>query len=310
MSTVILRMTLLKRYGNTVWHQELFKSLHWRALGVALILSGFTKINNEIFNNIILSLPLDDNLKIYIFSIWPWFDILLGVFMAANVRTWGMEVVVVLALVLSFIGNLISVAHSGKCLYGFYEHNYCAVGLLLHVAIIVGYISSVRVKLYKLNLNGITVFVLLITVFSYSGNRLLKVEYPHRHGVTDELTHTIALRDAFRLFERKSATFVDARHKLIFQQLHIADAINIPLGEAEAQLDTLGLPKDQRLIVYCDNARCGLSYDLLIVMKNHGFSNVYHLLSGIDGWIESAYPTEPKLKIEERMYDELSANQQ
>jgi 3-mercaptopyruvate sulfurtransferase SseA len=58
----------------------------------------------------------------------------------------------------------------------------------------------------------------------------------------------IALEDAKKAFDDRTAIFVDARGAEIYNAEHIKGAINIPLGSDE-NFDKL--PKGKRIIVYC-----------------------------------------------------------
>ena len=70
----------------------------------------------------------------------------------------------------------------------------------------------------------------------------------------------ISLAEAQDLFESDSALFIDTRHAYDFGLGHIAGALNEPLTEFDARIESIKqLPKNKVLVTYCDAADCNSS---------------------------------------------------
>jgi rhodanese-related sulfurtransferase len=74
----------------------------------------------------------------------------------------------------------------------------------------------------------------------------------------------------------EDSLIIDVRSQSEYQVWHIPKAINIPLGQLRAQLDSL--PKDKLIFLYCRvGFRSYLAYRILV---QSGFSNVKTLAGG------------------------------
>ena len=87
-------------------------------------------------------------------------------------------------------------------------------------------------------------------------------------------------------------TFVDAREEEKFELSHIEGSINIPFN-SENQYDNslLDSIKYQNLLIYCNDSKCTLGYDLAeFLVENKGFSVIFYFKDGYDGWLLNELP--------------------
>ncbi len=104
----------------------------------------------------------------------------------------------------------------------------------------------------------------------------------------------ISLEEAYSLYRRGRAVFLDARDPVSFQEGHIADALNIPPGEAEdyreevLTLVTAGL----EVIAYCDGVDCPLSPELARTLQRFGVPSVKVFVNGWSRWRNAGCPVE------------------
>ena len=97
-----------------------------------------------------------------------------------------------------------------------------------------------------------------------------------------------------RMFDSKSALFIDARDSLLFEDGHIFGAINIHFesNNDDAILEKLDIvSNDDFLIIYCSGDDCDLSEEL----GNHLFeyllySNILLYEGGFPEWKDNEYP--------------------
>jgi rhodanese-related sulfurtransferase len=86
------------------------------------------------------------------------------------------------------------------------------------------------------------------------------------------------------LAEQSSAVFVDCREPNEFNLGHIPDAVFIPRGQLEQQIEAR-VARDQRVIIYCASGnRSALAAD---TMQQMGYTNVASLAGGFRGWAEA-----------------------
>lgn len=84
-----------------------------------------------------------------------------------------------------------------------------------------------------------------------------------------------------------SVTLLDVRPHDEYQAGHLPDAINIPLDELEAMLDTL--PKDREIVAYCRGPYCVLSHEAVERLRKSGF-RVRRFDEGFPEWKAAGLP--------------------
>lgn len=84
--------------------------------------------------------------------------------------------------------------------------------------------------------------------------------------------------------------FVDARNDISFNEGHITGAISsTPYNEMVDNIfDNQGF--NNPIVVYCDDAECGLSEDLAYQLQAEGFSRIYVFGGGWNQWLTAKLP--------------------
>ncbi len=83
---------------------------------------------------------------------------------------------------------------------------------------------------------------------------------------------------------------VDTRDAVQFGQEHLPGAVNIPYVDIRpgAKLP----PRAARIVVYCSDTDCPISQYAYESLGSLGFSEVYDMRAGLQGWKAAGYPTE------------------
>jgi len=99
--------------------------------------------------------------------------------------------------------------------------------------------------------------------------------------------------EAWRLFQNKTALFLDARTQGQYAEGHIRGALNLPWQEADRYFMDLAERIDNApiIITYCDGVHCDLSHKLALFLKKMGFENVRVLVNGWTVWQQAGLPT-------------------
>lgn len=89
------------------------------------------------------------------------------------------------------------------------------------------------------------------------------------------------------------AVAVDARHRAAFSDGHIPGAINLPLNRLQGpgwQRQLLqNLPRQQRLVVYCQQHQCDIGFQVAQRLAAAGWQQVGLLEAGLQGWKKAGY---------------------
>ncbi len=104
------------------------------------------------------------------------------------------------------------------------------------------------------------------------------------------------LADAKKLFDSKSAIFVDARPPEDYEAEHIVGALSLYNERLNELYDSVlgNVPKDKIIITYCSDPECLSALKLADALLAKGHKNVFIMLEGIPGWKEAGYPTAGK----------------
>jgi rhodanese-related sulfurtransferase len=105
---------------------------------------------------------------------------------------------------------------------------------------------------------------------------------------------TLDLAQAYRVWQEKSALFVDARKAEEYQELHVQGAVNVP-PETWAELpasELLKLAKTQEVVVYCSQESCDDVLKLAQKLKAAGYTRVMAFTGGFRAWDEAGYPAD------------------
>jgi rhodanese-related sulfurtransferase len=79
-----------------------------------------------------------------------------------------------------------------------------------------------------------------------------------------------------KLLSASDAVFVDARFSRDFQEGHLDGAINVPVdaNDTEPQRITGTIPKDSKIVGYCQSKGCGFAEQVALQLRDAGFLNV------------------------------------
>jgi rhodanese-related sulfurtransferase len=80
---------------------------------------------------------------------------------------------------------------------------------------------------------------------------------------------------------------LDVRTQGEYDDGHIEGAILIPVSELEGRLDELS--RDKETLVYCRTGN--RSSNAVTILEKNGFTKIYHMYNGINGWIQAGYDT-------------------
>jgi rhodanese-related sulfurtransferase len=88
-------------------------------------------------------------------------------------------------------------------------------------------------------------------------------------------------------FLRKGAVLIDARFVADYRLGHVDGAVNIPVDANDAQREKIAasIPKDARVVVYCQSARCGFAGNVAVWLRQRGFANVVVYRGGWVDWV-------------------------
>jgi rhodanese-related sulfurtransferase len=94
---------------------------------------------------------------------------------------------------------------------------------------------------------------------------------------------------AYQLYQKNGAIFVDVREKSEWDAVHIPNATLIPLGQLPDRLNEI--PKDRPVVVVCHSGnRSAAGRDIL---KQNGYTNVTSMAGGLTSWKTQGFPTLP-----------------
>ena len=84
-----------------------------------------------------------------------------------------------------------------------------------------------------------------------------------------------------------SLIILDVRTREEYDSGHIGGAILIPVGELEDRLDELS--KEEEFLIYCRTGN--RSSNSVNILKENGYTKIFHMNDGIIAWIQAGYPT-------------------
>ncbi len=97
----------------------------------------------------------------------------------------------------------------------------------------------------------------------------------------------IAAEDLLRRMREGSVTVVDVRPREEFAAGHLEQAINLPLDDFDAGLDTL--PADKEIVAYCRGPYCVLAVEAVARLRARGFE-ARRLNEGLPEWKRAGRP--------------------
>jgi rhodanese-related sulfurtransferase len=97
----------------------------------------------------------------------------------------------------------------------------------------------------------------------------------------------VTVQEASKLIgDKAELVILDVRTVSEYNDGHIEGAINIPVEELANRLSELN--KNDELLVYCRTGN--RSTTAVNILKDAGFTKIYHMYEGISVWIQQGYP--------------------
>lgn len=87
----------------------------------------------------------------------------------------------------------------------------------------------------------------------------------------------------------ESFVLVDARDPVQYGREHIPGAINVPYVDIRAGANLP--PRDALIVIYCSDRDCPISQYAYTALQTLGYTNLYDMREGIQGWKAAGYPT-------------------
>jgi rhodanese-related sulfurtransferase/predicted double-glycine peptidase len=117
--------------------------------------------------------------------------------------------------------------------------------------------------------------------------------------VTD-LVPSLTVDQLMPLIADHLITIIDARYESEYKLGHIPSAINMPFDSIGITDSVDKLPRDAKIVVYCESVTCGYSAQLAKLLRKEGFTNLY-LFPG--GWVEWQASSKTKANTESAVAD-------
>ena len=105
---------------------------------------------------------------------------------------------------------------------------------------------------------------------------------------------TLNLAQAYDIFQKGQALFVDARSPDEYAEMHIPGAVNLPLEllEKEGVKALTGAPAEREMVVYCGMLSCNAALKVAEKLESLGFKRLSVFLGGFRAWDEAGYPAD------------------
>jgi len=117
---------------------------------------------------------------------------------------------------------------------------------------------------------------------------------------------TIKPQEAVRLMNDENTVVLDVRLEKEFKEGHIMDSLHIPLGAVATRIKELTDYKSQNVILYCQTGM--RSKQAGTILKKHGFTSMYNIDGGINGWLNANLPISKETKRKKKS-EKLIENQ-
>ena len=99
----------------------------------------------------------------------------------------------------------------------------------------------------------------------------------------------ISVEEAAKMHGDDDVVFVDVRRPDEYAEVHVKDALFIPVDDVLARIDEL--PEDKKLLFICAaGVRSGLACEMAAAM-GIDTEKLYNIEDGTGPWIEKGYPT-------------------
>jgi len=93
--------------------------------------------------------------------------------------------------------------------------------------------------------------------------------------------------EATRLLNHENAIMIDMRTDKDYRDGHIANALNVPTGNADIPA-TLNKYRERAVVVYCQRGNRSIAF--CNKLSKQGFASVYNLKGGVLAWQKAELP--------------------
>ncbi|GAC1632690.1 MAG: rhodanese-like domain-containing protein [Nevskia sp.] len=98
--------------------------------------------------------------------------------------------------------------------------------------------------------------------------------------------------EAVRLINDREPVVVDVRAPADFKKGHLLNAMSLPIGKLEERASEISKDRSRPVIVY--DALGGVGIEAALKLRKLGFSEVYPLRGGLNGWLGANLPITAK----------------
>ena len=102
----------------------------------------------------------------------------------------------------------------------------------------------------------------------------------------------ISMQDVKAAADAKSAVIIDANSPDSYKQGHVPGALSYAVIKEDLAAK-LPADKNALIIAYCGNPHCPAYLQPAKAAEKLGYTNIKHMVDGIDGWRAANLPTEP-----------------
>jgi len=102
----------------------------------------------------------------------------------------------------------------------------------------------------------------------------------------------LSIPEAVRLINDREPAIVDVRGAADYKRGHLLGAINIPAAKVGERSTEIARDKARPVLLYC--ALGGSSGEASRALLKQGYSQVYQLSGGINGWLGASLPVTTK----------------
>ena len=100
--------------------------------------------------------------------------------------------------------------------------------------------------------------------------------------MSNPIVRNVTPEEAYRLVTQGRVLVLDVREVYEFNLGHIKGAINIPWAQINRMIDSMIPNKNTPILLHCLSG--SRSQRALNELLNHGYTNIYHMTSGISCW--------------------------
>jgi rhodanese-related sulfurtransferase len=100
--------------------------------------------------------------------------------------------------------------------------------------------------------------------------------------MANPIVRNVTTEEAYGLVTQGRVLVLDVREVYEFNLGHIKGAINIPWTQINRTVDSIIPNKNTPILLHCLSG--SRSQRALRELLNHGYTNIYHMTSGISGW--------------------------